>query len=1008
MSHRLSLFESFGTNCEFGFVQRGLGYEESSLLRWAYVNDINALCDGIDSHFEGLFQFENLIPAGEGTMVEDVHRHIAFHSAIRSVQKDDKWEFIQTEAERRQIYQKESLKIKYLLDKFERNITRADRIYVLKHVEGLTHKDAWRVLDTIARRGEARLLYVMKAPTTALAGTVRRINSRLMLGWIDRFAPISQVQDASMACWEKILNAANQEFSSNSYHPLKLITGMANADDYKIDDMSTEWRLLSALTLFAEPGCTNRLFDADLYAERYFSATGKRLPETSEAIWHWLQEGRKLRIVPTLFFDESYYLKTQKDVQERGEFGFEHFLLHGMSEWRPPNRWFRPYEYAYHAGQGQCADYSHFLHFGIEDHILPSDAMRHLMREIAPQEHCTLELYRKIINIDLTCGFEIEPEDYKKLAFLFMPQWHITRHSSSFMNGLLDYVLEDLQNAVRPGPLFDVDIYRARAITAGLPLAGLNENPILHWLRHGFPARVVPTERFDESFYLQNNPDIAASNEWAFLHFAQHGVYEGRIGTNKHKRFLQTVSPFNPEEKSFGRQHRQWLNQDFPWREAGIDGTTPERLNRRLEAVLNSTKLREIFATAQALDPAIGEIETLSTCLLAPYYDQASYYHKALKSRLPQNNYESVICVPWIRVGGADLVAGLLARAILRVKPTEKLLVIRTDQPHFEREDWLPEAADTIHVSDLFAEMDLIQAQRLMKALLRGIQAKRVFNVNSRLCWTLMRDHGAFMAESFYNYAYLFCWDHLPSGLRAGYPTEFFANTIEHLSFCMTDTTYLRNELSRMYNLPPELQRRIKPLHTPAQSSILPVAVARQVLQQNHPEAQRRVLWGGRLDRQKRFDLVIELAQNMPDIEFWCWGSPLLDQGPDLSKLPPNITMKGNFSSFDDIPLTSAALWLFTALWEGMPTTIIELATRGVGVVASAVGGVPELITQETGWPVPEKATMSLYKQIIRSALADPQEVARRAEALQARVGLMYNNPRYDADIAAMLSKEEA
>lgn len=1009
MSNWLSQFESIGNNCEFGFVQRALGYEESSLLRWAFVDDIEALRSGLQSRFEGLFAFENLRPAGCGTMVRDIRAGVAFHSKMLSAEENGEWHFVQSDAERREIFEAERGKIAHLLQKFDRNIAGSDRIYVLKWNNELTHEDALLVLDAISARGGGRLLYVVEAEFPSQVGTVEMINPRLMRGWIDRLAPYTQSDDVSLACWEKILRAAVEGFSPAIPGPVKFspapIEDWAEASMAGLDE---EGRLLlSALTLHGAPGQTNRFFDVDVYADRYFMATGERPFDAAGAVRHWLTDGCARHIVPSLFFDEDHYQATYDDVREASYFGFVHFLIYGMAEGRVPSRWFRHAHYAHQLGSEQLASYSHFLHVGIEQGLVPSDAVTHILRLIEPEATMSLDLYAGLMRLGRVSGVNLGSESYERLAMLFMPQWHTATGSLSPMQCFLTYASDGLRQGVSPGPLFNPELYRARAIAAGLPLEGLSENPLVHWLQHGVAACIVPTERFDEEFYRRHNPDIAAADGWGFIHFALHGAQEGRAGT-KGKRFRQACSQAPSSAARFGDQYRQWLLQDFPGRSTGEEAFIPERLHRRLGTVLGSDRFRKIFADAQALDPAVGDIDDLTDYLMLPYYDDLALLHRELRARLPQPAYDSVICVPWIRLGGADLVAGLLANAILRVRPEEKLLILRTDNPHFERADWLPQGADVVHASDLFGAVELPRAQHLLKAMLKGIQAKRVFNVNSRLCWTLFRDHGAFMANSFRTYAYLFCWDHLPSGLRAGYPAEFFADTIEHLSGCMTDTVYLRDQLSQMYSLPLATQDRIRPLFTPAQSAVRQAAVAREVAQNADPATRRRVLWGGRLDRQKRFDLVIELARRMPDIEFWCWGAALLDQGPDIAKLPPNIVMQGTFATFDELPLTSAALWLFTALWEGMPTTLIELATRGVGVIASAVGGVPELITQETGWPVPEGGEAEIYERVLRAALADPEDMARRAEALQRRVSSMYNAERYDADIAAMLMGEVA
>jgi glycosyltransferase involved in cell wall biosynthesis len=116
--------------------------------------------------------------------------------------------------------------------------------------------------------------------------------------------------------------------------------------------------------------------------------------------------------------------------------------------------------------------------------------------------------------------------------------------------------------------------------------------------------------------------------------------------------------------------------------------------------------------------------------------------------------------------------------------------------------------------------------------------------------------------------------------------------------------------------------------------------------------------------------------------------------------------MHGSFDSFDDLPLAQAGVWLFTSSWEGMPTTIIELGSRGVALVASAVGGIPELIRPETGWPIPPDAETGAYVAALRAALNSPEEAVRRAEALQHLVASRYTNEVYDRRLDALLNAE--
>jgi glycosyltransferase involved in cell wall biosynthesis len=602
---------------------------------------------------------------------------------------------------------------------------------------------------------------------------------------------------------------------------------------------------------------------------------------------------------------------------------------------------------------------------------------------------------------------QIPANAHPLLGALFVPEWH--EPAGSAAERFTRYLQEGMAAGISPGPLFDADVYRRRAAEAGLPPLAPDQNALMHFLSHGHTARIVPTERFSEAFYRKTYPDIDNSPLWGFEHFILHGLYEGRMPDRQ-----STVTFYRPRggsvqsDGAMPRLYQQWFRQDFPNRKRSALDDMPQGYERRLDELLHSDLLAEIFADAQAIDPEVGELSSIVNCYLPPSHDYAAIVHAELRQRLPATHYDSVICVPWIRTGGADLVAGLLAKALLRVRPNEKILILRTDHFHFERANWLPDQADCVDISDLTKSLSQSAAENLLRVLLRGVSAARVFNVNSLLCWRALQSQGANLSATLATYSYLFCWDQTPSGVRAGYPAIFFAGTAENITAFLTDTAYLRDELIKMYQLPATIRARILPLYTPAQRPVLVPSIARTVLDTASASSGKLVLWAGRLDRQKRFDLVKEIALQMPDVEFRCWGAALLDAPPDLTMLTANIQMQGSFNSFDDLPLAQAGAWLYTALWEGMPTTIIELATRGVAIIASAVGGVPELITQDTGWPIEAEANAEAYVAALREALSSPEEAMQRAERLQHRVASIYTESVYDAALSELLDAETA
>ena len=364
--------------------------------------------------------------------------------------------------------------------------------------------------------------------------------------------------------------------------------------------------------------------------------------------------------------------------------------------------------------------------------------------------------------------------------------------------------------------------------------------------------------------------------------------------------------------------------------------------------------------------------------------------------------------VPWIRNGGADLVAGLFLQALQRIRPGERVLLLRVDFPHFDRPDWIPDTVDMADISDILVELDETMAEQLLYTLFMGLAPKRVVNINSRLSWQCLRRFGERLGEQIKLYGYLFCWDQTASGRRVGYPSDFFASTAPYLTAVFTDTQYLKDELTRMYQLPRALADRLMPLRSPARLAACSPTMAELGAATAGDRSRPLVLWGGRLDYQKRFDIVIAVAQKMPHVDFRCWGQAMLNAAPDLSALPPNIAMQGGFKSLTDLPLGASDGWLFTSAWEGMPTTVIELATLGMPMVCSAVGGVPDLIDESTGWLVAADADIDTYVAAVEEMVRTPALRVRRGVAVQARAVAMFAPDLYDATLTACLDREHA
>ncbi len=129
-----------------------------------------------------------------------------------------------------------------------------------------------------------------------------------------------------------------------------------------------------------------------------------------------------------------------------------------------------------------------------------------------------------------------------------------------------------------------------------------------------------------------------------------------------------------------------------------------------------------------------------------------------------------------------------------------------------------------------------------------------------------------------------------------------------------------------------------------------------------------RIVSVGRLDPQKGYDVLIDAARicAQRDIVFQI---TIAGEGPDRAALQRRIAASGLAETVtlmgrsDDVPalLRSADLFVSASRWEGMPNAVLEAMAAGLPVVATSVGGTPELVVQgETGLLVPADDAQAL------------------------------------------------
>jgi len=166
------------------------------------------------------------------------------------------------------------------------------------------------------------------------------------------------------------------------------------------------------------------------------------------------------------------------------------------------------------------------------------------------------------------------------------------------------------------------------------------------------------------------------------------------------------------------------------------------------------------------------------------------------------------------------------------------------------------------------------------------------------------------------------------------------------------------------------------------------------------------VLAVGRLAPQKGFGTLLEAASSWRDIK----PEPVLvivGEGPLEARLKSQaaaLHLDARFPGHrDDVPalLAAAAVFVLPSVWEGQPLILQEALRAGIPVVATRVGGTPELTGEDAALLVPPGDAARLA-DAVRAVLTDPALAARLRQAAADRARTL---PGEDDAVTAALAE---
>jgi glycosyltransferase involved in cell wall biosynthesis len=357
-----------------------------------------------------------------------------------------------------------------------------------------------------------------------------------------------------------------------------------------------------------------------------------------------------------------------------------------------------------------------------------------------------------------------------------------------------------------------------------------------------------------------------------------------------------------------------------------------------------------------------------------------------------------VVLVPWLKTGGSDLETLNYVNALVDESLARRVVVIAThdaDSPWAER---LPPRVRFIPFGRLYAALSREEQERLLARTWLQLCPTVVHIINSELGLRVMVRHGRALRTVSRVFMSTFCPDFTLDGKTDGYPFRYLPDCVDNLDGIFFDNQTFLDALAETYGLD---RRKLHLHYQPAPLQTLPPpSVPRET-------SDLRVLWAGRLDRQKRPDILLDVAdasRSLPAM-FHVYGSVVLDEDRYTKEFSrrANVVYHGPFESFSAIPTQTYDLYLHTAQWEGLPNILMEAIGAQLPIMAADVGGVRELIRDgESGYLISPFDDVSQYVCRLEAMCCDPDLLGTTVAGARALVAQRHGWDQFVASVKAV------
>ncbi|WP_307861893.1 glycosyltransferase [Nocardioides sp. SYSU D00065] len=341
-----------------------------------------------------------------------------------------------------------------------------------------------------------------------------------------------------------------------------------------------------------------------------------------------------------------------------------------------------------------------------------------------------------------------------------------------------------------------------------------------------------------------------------------------------------------------------------------------------------------------------------------------------------------VFFAPWVRMGGGDLLLARYATAMARARPDLAVAVVTTHGASTNPEI-LGDAVTFVDMHGMagYSSMTLQDRQRMVAMLVAQFRPKVVHIFNAPEAFDAVQHYKRSISAHSRIFLSTFAVDYGPDGEIYSQLARRPADYLDVVERVIVDNHAIVEQFHELFRMP---RSRFAVHHQPVD---LP---PRREWTARDPDAPLQVLWAARFDRQKRLDVLADVAEAAAErglpVDWHIYGAPVIAAADESAAAVARLkevgaTFHGTYTSLDDLPIADLDAFLLTSENEGIPLTLLDVMARRVPVVSPLVGGVGELVSDRTGWPVARFDDADAYVDVLAQLREGRRDAERRADA---------------------------